>query len=127
MILFFNFKPIFNLVTYKNYTDSCDSVYLCDYRLNLVCSSGSGTGCSCPNTLGASKCDCNQTQYWTGSKCTDRVTYNAACNNTYQCLANIGLTCSTGTNKCACALTTTYWDTTACSNLRLFYKIFIPL
>ena len=63
---------------YQTYGQSCSS-YLCNPSLSLTCSSGGGTGCSCPNTYGNSICDCDATEYWSGSTCVTRSTYGGSC------------------------------------------------
>ena len=89
--------------------------YLCNPTQGLTCSSGTGTDCSCPNTYGANICDCTTSQYWNGLQCVARVTFNAGCLHSYDCLYNTGLTCAAGV--CACATVNTYWTGTQCRNL----------
>ena len=93
---------------YMTYGQSCSS-YLCNPSFNLTCSSGSGTGCSCPNTYGISVCDCDATKYWSGSACVTRSTYGESCptGNTYNCYKGKYLICSGGT--CVCANSNYYW------------------
>ena len=109
-----------NIGTYATYGAVCSSI-LCDPLYQLVCSSGSGTDCQCPNTYGANYCDCPSTKYWDSSAlvCTDRITVNGTCSNTYQCLYSTGLTCSGG--QCKCTATNNYWTGTFCRELFKFF------
>ena len=92
------------------YGEAC-STYLCNPSQNLTCSSGTGTGCSCPNTYGANICDCATSQYWNGTSCSSaRVTYGSACTQSYQCLYNTGLTCVGGV--CTCDTANNFWTGT---------------
>ena len=74
-IIFLNFLLIpisiqTNLEKLKTYGETCnDWTVPCDYSLELMCSTGGGTGCSCPNTYSGGYCDCPTTKYWNGTKC----------------------------------------------------------
>ena len=105
------------------YGEAC-SIFLCNPTKNLVCSSGTGTDCSCPNTYGASVCDCTTLQYWNGLQCVNRVTFNAGCLHSYDCLYNTGLTCVGGV--CTCATANTYWTGTECRKYK-FCDLYIHL
>ena len=111
-----------NLENYLTYGSNCTKWNNpCDYTLGLVCSVGVGTNCSCPNTYGVNKCDCDVSQYWNNTQCTDRKSINGTCSATYMCKAYIGLNCSAA-GVCECATSSTYWETTnaACRELNLF-------
>ena len=96
------------------YGQSC-SAYLCDPKLNLTCSTGSGTGCNCPINLGGSNCDCPPSSFWNGTACTATIiSFNSSCTQSYECLFNTSLTCVSG--KCTCATANTYWTGTQCCN-----------
>ena len=104
---------------FMTYGQSC-STFLCNPNLSLTCSTGSGTGCSCPTTYGANICDCNTSSFWNGTSCiATRISFNSPCTQSYQCLLNTGLTCVGGV--CSCATADTYWTGTQCRNLNLFY------
>ena len=67
-ILLFNFW--FNSENLRTYGDTCsDWNPPCDYSIGLLCSTGAGTLCSCPNTYSAGYCDCPITKFWNGTFC----------------------------------------------------------
>ena len=101
---------------YATYNESC-STYTCYPGKNLVCSSGSGTGCSCPATLGGGYCDCPSTMYWDGTTCATRLLNGSYCTGDYQCKISGGLVCSS--NACACSSASTYWDSTSATCRKL--------
>jgi hypothetical protein len=69
-LFYFDAIIIFNLEKLRTYGDTCsDWNPPCDYSIGLVCSTGGGTGCSCPNTYGANFCDCPITKFWNGTFC----------------------------------------------------------
>lgn len=50
-------------LTYRNYAEPCDSVYLCNLnQANLTCYSSSA--CNCPNAVANNSCDCPSDQYF---------------------------------------------------------------
>ena len=88
-------------VTYRNYSQSCDSTYLCNAnQINLVCMPV--PVCNCPTAMVANSCDCQITDYWDPNalNCVPRSTINQTCSINYMCQANVGLTCSGG--LCIC-------------------------
>ena len=64
------------------YGESCDW-YTCNTDQGLICSSGYGTGCFCPNNYGGNVCDCSTNQYWSGTACTARVGDGQYCQASY--------------------------------------------
>ena len=95
------------------YGQSC-TTFLCNPNFSLTCSSGGGTGCSCPTGYGGSTCDCTSTQYWTGSACTARSTFGQTCptGQNYNCLSGLNLICSGG--SCVCLNSNYYWTGSSC-------------
>ena len=50
-------------LTYRNYTQSCNSTLLCNInQVNLTCYSSST--CNCPTTVSSNSCDCPPDQYF---------------------------------------------------------------
>ena len=107
--------------SYQTYSQSC-STYTCNPSLNLVCSSGSGTGCACPSNLGGSYCDCPTSKYWNGATCVNRVSNGVSCptGQNYNCLYNSGLTCISFV--CICDDANTYWDGSICRTYQTYYQ-----
>lgn len=62
------------------YGDSCSAQQLCNPSVGLTCAS-TASGCNCPNTLAADKCDCPTTHYWdtTSLACEARVSESGIC------------------------------------------------
>ena len=54
-------------LTYRNYTQPCSSVYLCNpYQTNLTCYAASA--CECPTLVTSNSCDCPPDQYFDQTK-----------------------------------------------------------
>ena len=77
------------------------------------------TGFRCISNI----CQCLTTQYYTGSTCTARVSYLAACNGVSGpfCDTTVGLSCNLGTSTCRCA-TNFFWNGLACAQQRTLYQ-----
>ena len=71
---------IFFQVTYSTYEETCTAIQLCHPTSGLICPS-IASGCSCPTTLAANKCDCPTTHYWDSgsSACVIRVSESGTC------------------------------------------------
>ena len=67
-------------MTYNTYEQSCSATQLCDISAGLDCPS-TASGCNCPTTLAANKCDCPITKYWDASSkaCVSRASNGEAC------------------------------------------------
>ena len=58
---------------------------------------------------------CPFTDFWNGTSCTPRKTYNESCTASYQCTFNVSLACDSTSNRCLCSSSSTYWDTVSLS------------
>ncbi|CAF3771869.1 unnamed protein product [Adineta steineri] len=98
-------------VDQPTYTEQCNQTTECRTDLGLICAEIDGQ-CNCPNTTKVQTCDCSSTSYWTGSKCTNRLSYLGACtvaDTSYQCLSTLYCNGS----MCICSPYTQYWNDTA--------------
>lgn len=77
------------------YMSTCLFDSWCNTTQGLYCFlSSSGTPCSCPTYPGGyNYCDCPNTQYWDGQKCTSKVAAGTSCIGDYSCTDN---TCTFG-------------------------------
>ena len=113
-----------NLEKLNSYGETCnDWAIPCDYTLGLMCSSGSGTDCKCPNTYSGGYCDCPTTKYWNGTKCCNLTLFiyiymnfnkfwlikvpryglnQGSCSSDYMCTYNTGLVCHGVLKTCQC-------------------------
>jgi hypothetical protein len=84
----------------NRYYSPCSSNSDCDSTLGLHCSTQVSV-CNCParNTIG--KCDCNQGNYWNGSKCATVSNYQSECTHDFNCDTTKRLTCINGICSCA--------------------------
>lgn len=100
-----------NCVSQPTYTEQCNQTTECRTDLGLMCTEIDGL-CNCPNTTIIQTCDCSSTSYWTGSICTNRMSYLGACtvpDISYQCLPTLYCNGS----RCICSPKTQYWNSTA--------------
>ena len=67
-------------------------------------------------------CQCLVTEYYTGSTCTARATYNAACNTVAgpYCDTTVGLSCNTTSSVCVCS-SNSFWNGTQCAEIKRLY------
>jgi hypothetical protein len=84
----------------KKYLENCHLTSYCEDNMNLVCLDG--------------VCKCNDaTNYWTGSTCVSKKTYQQVCHSNNQCLTLQMFYCDTSTSLCLCD-SSRYWDQSSC-------------
>ena len=116
--------------TYKKCVEISVSTALHGYYcISGVTACGNGTSCI------ESICQCNSTiQYWDGSACTSKKTYQGSCTNVSasgclstneceQCSQVSGLICNSTTSTCLCS-STYYYDTVSlkCVTPKAYYE-----
>ena len=85
----------------KKYLESCHSTSYCGDNKNLICLDG--------------VCKCNDAiQYWTGSTCSSKSTYQQVCYSNNQCLTSQMLYCNISTLLCLCDTSTRFWYQSSC-------------
>lgn len=99
---------------YRKYNKSCSATSNCDYRMNLVCSSGICTCATGYNYDATYVVSASVTGY-----CTKAASYLENCTVALKCSTSQNLYCNnTGptTGICLCNTSTSFWDGTTCAS-----------
>lgn len=84
------FKAL-NKASLKKYGDSCEAWTIpCDYSQGLKCLSDT-EGSSCNSGYGGTKCNCIDTEYWTGSACVPKLLNGLITDHECKCRQDLGL------------------------------------
>jgi hypothetical protein len=90
----------------QSYFAKCISNVDCDNTRGLKCGVENGN-CNCPARNMIGRCDCNPGNYWNGTQCSIKISYNSTgCASDYQCENSKGLKCSN--SMCNCVIPK-YW------------------